>query len=105
VSTGSNVFGGDNHTVIIYLVSSSHLITDLKCLFIVSFIDSSMAEQSDSTETHSSNDDNISDNTPTDQSETFNCDDGQTLGVAESALQDGQKKSEPAAVSLKESFA
>ncbi|XP_072232044.1 rho guanine nucleotide exchange factor 11 isoform X3 [Leuresthes tenuis] len=59
VSTGSNVFG-----------------------------ESSMAEQSDSTETHSSNDDNISDNTPTDQSETFNCDDGQTLGVAESALQD-----------------
>ncbi|KAM4536439.1 rho guanine nucleotide exchange factor 11 isoform 5-T5 [Odontesthes bonariensis] len=59
VSTGSNVFG-----------------------------DRSMAEQSDSTETHSSNDDNISDNTPTDQSETFNCDDGQTLGVAESALRD-----------------
>ncbi|XP_041841511.1 rho guanine nucleotide exchange factor 11 isoform X3 [Melanotaenia boesemani] len=59
VSTGSNVFG-----------------------------DTSMAEQSDSTETHSSNDDNISENTPMDQSGAFNCSEGQAFGVAEAALQD-----------------
>ncbi|XP_008296120.1 rho guanine nucleotide exchange factor 11 isoform X2 [Stegastes partitus] len=60
VSTGSNVYG-----------------------------DNSMTEQSDSMETHSSNDDvALSDNTPTDQSEAFICGERQAVGVAEAALQD-----------------
>uniref|UniRef100_A0A3Q3ARQ4 Rho guanine nucleotide exchange factor 11 n=1 Tax=Kryptolebias marmoratus TaxID=37003 RepID=A0A3Q3ARQ4_KRYMA len=49
----------------------------------------SMVEQSDSMETQSSNeDDNISDNTPTELSGAGNCDEGQEGGVAEAALQD-----------------
>uniref|UniRef100_A0A3B5B5H3 Rho guanine nucleotide exchange factor 11 n=1 Tax=Stegastes partitus TaxID=144197 RepID=A0A3B5B5H3_9TELE len=45
--------------------------------------------QSDSMETHSSNDDvALSDNTPTDQSEAFICGERQAVGVAEAALQD-----------------
>ncbi len=47
-----------------------------------------MTEQSDSMDTHSSNDDiMLSDNTPSDQSERI------TTGVAEAALQDGEKGS------------
>uniref|UniRef100_A0A3Q1BBC2 Rho guanine nucleotide exchange factor (GEF) 11 n=1 Tax=Amphiprion ocellaris TaxID=80972 RepID=A0A3Q1BBC2_AMPOC len=48
----------------------------------------SMPIQSDSMETHSSNDDVLSDNTPTDQSGAFICGERQAVGVAEAALQD-----------------
>ncbi|XP_035806276.2 rho guanine nucleotide exchange factor 11 isoform X3 [Amphiprion ocellaris] len=50
--------------------------------------ENSMTEQSDSMETHSSNDDVLSDNTPTDQSGAFICGERQAVGVAEAALQD-----------------
>lgn len=49
--------------------------------------DNSLTEQSDSMETHSSNDDIVlSANSPSDQSER------KAAGVAEAALQDGEKK-------------
>ncbi|XP_037614086.1 rho guanine nucleotide exchange factor 11 isoform X3 [Sebastes umbrosus] len=49
----------------------------------------SITEQSDSMETHSSNDDIVlSANTPTDQSEAFICGERKAVGVAEAALQD-----------------
>uniref|UniRef100_A0AAQ5XZM5 Rho guanine nucleotide exchange factor (GEF) 11 n=1 Tax=Amphiprion ocellaris TaxID=80972 RepID=A0AAQ5XZM5_AMPOC len=47
-----------------------------------------LGKQSDSMETHSSNDDVLSDNTPTDQSGAFICGERQAVGVAEAALQD-----------------
>ncbi|XP_022625614.1 rho guanine nucleotide exchange factor 11 isoform X2 [Seriola dumerili] len=51
--------------------------------------DNSMTEQSDSMETHSSNNDIVlSDNTPVDQSGAFICGERQAVGVAEAALQD-----------------
>ncbi|KAM9836629.1 rho guanine nucleotide exchange factor 11 isoform 1-T1 [Aulostomus maculatus] len=50
------------------------------------YAENSMTEHSDSMEPHSSED--ISDNTPTDQSEAFTCVDHQAAGVAEAALQD-----------------
>ena len=44
-------------------------------------------------ETHSSNDDIVlSAHTPTDQSEAFICSEGEAVGVAEAALQDGEKQ-------------
>ncbi|XP_010793949.1 rho guanine nucleotide exchange factor 11, partial [Notothenia coriiceps] len=53
------------------------------------FADNSITEQSDSMETHSSNDDIVlSAHTPTDQSEAFICGEGEAVGVAEAALQD-----------------
>ncbi|KAK5858612.1 hypothetical protein PBY51_002739 [Eleginops maclovinus] len=53
------------------------------------FADNSITEQSDSMETHSSNDDiGLSAHTPTDQSEAFICGEGEAVGVAEAALQD-----------------
>ncbi|KAF3697778.1 Rho guanine nucleotide exchange factor 11 RhoGEF glutamate transport modulator GTRAP48 [Channa argus] len=53
------------------------------------YADNSMTEQSDSLETHSSNNDiALSDDTPTDQSETFICGERQVVGVADAALQD-----------------
>ncbi|XP_074478870.1 rho guanine nucleotide exchange factor 11 isoform X3 [Sebastes fasciatus] len=49
----------------------------------------SITEQSDSMETHSSNDDIVlSANTPTDQSEAFICGERKAVSVAEAALQD-----------------
>ncbi|KAM6909201.1 rho guanine nucleotide exchange factor 11 [Xenentodon cancila] len=52
------------------------------------FGDNSITEQSDSMEIHSPNDDDVSDNIPTGQSEAFIRDEGQAVGVAEAALQD-----------------
>ncbi|XP_042256545.1 rho guanine nucleotide exchange factor 11 isoform X3 [Thunnus maccoyii] len=53
------------------------------------YTDNSMTEQSDSMETHSSNDDiALSADTPTDQSGAFICGERQAVGVAEAALQD-----------------
>ncbi|XP_061566635.1 rho guanine nucleotide exchange factor 11 [Cololabis saira] len=52
------------------------------------FGDNSITEQSDSMEIQSPNDDNVSDNTPTDQSGAFIREEGQAVGVAEAALQD-----------------
>ncbi|KAK2862956.1 hypothetical protein Q5P01_002489 [Channa striata] len=53
------------------------------------YADNSVTEQSDSLETHSSNNDiALSDDTPTDQSETFICGKRQVVGVADAALQD-----------------
>uniref|UniRef100_A0A3B4WVE7 Rho guanine nucleotide exchange factor 11 n=1 Tax=Seriola lalandi dorsalis TaxID=1841481 RepID=A0A3B4WVE7_SERLL len=56
---------------------------------ILNLPDNSMTEQSDSMETHSSNNDIVlSDNTPVDQSGAFICGERQAVGVAEAALQD-----------------
>ncbi|XP_032400704.1 rho guanine nucleotide exchange factor 11 isoform X5 [Etheostoma spectabile] len=53
------------------------------------FADNSMTEQSDSIETHSSNEDiELSENTRRDQSGDFICDERKDVGVAEAALQD-----------------
>ncbi|XP_078132779.1 rho guanine nucleotide exchange factor 11 isoform X5 [Sander vitreus] len=53
------------------------------------FADNSMTEQSDSIETHSSNEDiELSENTPRDQSGAFICGERKDGGVAEAALQD-----------------
>ncbi|XP_044039216.1 rho guanine nucleotide exchange factor 11 isoform X2 [Siniperca chuatsi] len=53
------------------------------------YADNSMTEQSDSMETHSSNDDiALSANTPSDQSGAFICGERKAVGVADSALQD-----------------
>ncbi|XP_034713246.1 rho guanine nucleotide exchange factor 11 [Etheostoma cragini] len=53
------------------------------------FADNSMTEQSDSIETHSSNEDiELSENTRRDQSGDFICDERKDIGLAEAALQD-----------------
>ncbi|XP_070785812.1 rho guanine nucleotide exchange factor 11 [Enoplosus armatus] len=53
------------------------------------YTDNSMTEQSDSMETHSSNDDIVlSADTPSDQSDAFICGERKAVGVAEAALQD-----------------
>lgn len=55
-----------------------------------------MTEQSDSIETHSSNEDiELSENTPRDQSGAFICGERKDGGVAEAALQDGEKQTHP----------
>lgn len=57
-----------------------------------------MTEPSDSMETHSSNNDiELLDNTSMDQSGDFKCGERQAAGVAEAALQDGEKRAETAA--------
>lgn len=54
-----------------------------------------MTEQLDSMKTHSSSNDIVlSDDTPMDQSGAFICGESQAVGVAEAALQDGEKKAE-----------
>lgn len=54
-----------------------------------------MTEQSDSMETHSSNDDiALSVDTPTDQPGAFICGERHAVGVAEAALQDGEEEAE-----------
>lgn len=77
------------------------MLTVWKCSFWLSHFvfyflnlpDNSITEQSDSMETHSSNDDIVlSAHTPTDQSEAFICGEGEAVGVAEAALQDGEKQ-------------
>lgn len=64
--------------------------------------DTSMAEQSDSTEAHSSsNDTGLSDSASADQSGALVCGERQAVCVAEAALQDGEnKKAESAAANL-----
>lgn len=60
--------------------------------------ENSATEQSDSIETHSSNNDiGLGDETSEDQSEAFICDEGQSAGVADAALQDGKNKAGTAA--------
>lgn len=56
--------------------------------------DNSLTEQSDSTETHSSSEVVLGDETPTDQSEGFTCGEKQAAGVADAALQDGEEGAE-----------
>lgn len=53
-----------------------------------------MTEQLNSMDTHSSKDDNVlSADTSLDQTETFICGEGKAVGVAEAALQDGERES------------
>uniref|UniRef100_A0A7N6BCW1 Rho guanine nucleotide exchange factor (GEF) 11 n=1 Tax=Anabas testudineus TaxID=64144 RepID=A0A7N6BCW1_ANATE len=54
----------------------------------VSTPDNSLTEQSDPTEAHSSNNIVLCEETHTDESEAYNCDENQVAGVAEAALQD-----------------
>lgn len=82
-------------------IALHHLTTDLreikrqavfKTPTVWNLPDNSLTEQSDSVETHSSNNDIVlSDDTPTDQSEAFICGEKQEAGVADAALQDGEK--------------
>uniref|UniRef100_A0A7N8X1E4 Rho guanine nucleotide exchange factor (GEF) 11 n=1 Tax=Mastacembelus armatus TaxID=205130 RepID=A0A7N8X1E4_9TELE len=93
---GGGVVSGDSKTSFSPLVRLDSLLvrsvaTDNKALYIISTTERQIYElvQSDSMETHSSN--NIDhDDTPTDQSEAFICDERQG-GVAEAALQDGER--------------
>jgi len=73
-------------------------VSDLYICIYLFASDNSLTEQLDSTETHSSGDDiELSADAATDQSEAFIGGERKAAGVAEAALQDGEKQSNASA--------